>query len=97
MRFIILTALVIIGCENQFDVEETNQGIKPSCQRYQGAYRHTTVACGDYYDEVHVLCDENNNYERGSDCVNPSDILDIVRENKPCASCGCVVENVCAR
>tara|TARA_B100001248_G_C27306024_1_gene419497 strand:+ start:566 stop:856 length:291 start_codon:yes stop_codon:yes gene_type:complete len=96
MKYIIL-ALVVLGCENQFDVEETNQGLKPRCERYQGIYEHTLVSCGDYYDEVFVLCDENNNYERGSNCINPSDILDIVRENRPCSSCGCVVENVCAR
>ena len=94
MRYIILV-LFVIGCGNQFDVEQTNQAPKPRCERYQSAYQYTTISCGDYYNEVFTLCDANNNYERGCDCVNPSDILDIVRENKPCPHCGCIVENVC--
>ena len=96
MRYIVL-ALVMLGCENQFDSVETSQAIQLPCERYQGDYEHTTISCGDYYDEVVVLCDENGNYDRGSDCINPSDVLDIVRENKPCAECGCAVESVCNR
>ena len=95
MKYIVL-ALVVFGC-GDFESVETSQAIQLPCERHQGVYEHTTIRCGDYYDEVVVLCDENNNYDRGNDCINPSDILDIVRENKPCQICGCVVENVCER
>tara|TARA_B100000989_G_scaffold276973_1_gene237588 strand:+ start:10 stop:297 length:288 start_codon:yes stop_codon:yes gene_type:complete len=95
MKYIILV-LIVFGC-GDFESVETSQAIKKPCKRYQGSYDYTSVSCGDYYDEVFILCDENNNYDRGLNCITPSDILDIVRENKPCATCGCVVENVCAR
>ena len=95
VKYIIL-ALALFGCENQFNSTETSQGIELPCERYQGTYKHTTISCGDYYDETVILCDENNNYDRGNNCVNPSDVLDIVRENRPCSRCGCVVSNICS-
>tara|TARA_B100000902_G_scaffold398259_1_gene464435 strand:+ start:1196 stop:1483 length:288 start_codon:yes stop_codon:yes gene_type:complete len=95
MKYIVL-ALIVFGC-GDFESVETSQAIHLPCERHEGAYEHTTIRCGDYYDEVVVLCDENNNYDRGNDCINPADVLDIVRENKPCAHCGCIVESVCNR
>ena len=88
---VLLLALFTVGCG------ETNWGptpVKP-CESYQSNYSYTTIVCGDYYDDVVVLCDENSNYNRGHDCLKMSDVYTIVADNKPCADCGCVTQNVC--
>lgn len=92
MKYIIaLIALISIGCG------ESNWGPTSSepCEMYQENYDHTTIQCGDYFDEVIVLCDENGNYERPLNCITPTEVYDIVAENKPCKDCGCIVQNVC--
>ena len=90
MKYILLL-FMLIGCG------EANWGPSSSepCEKHQGNYLQTTISCGDYYDDVVVLCDDNDNYHRGKHCLGESDINDIVAENKPCRDCGCIVENIC--
>ena len=90
MKLIVL-ALALTGCG------EANWGPQPQepCETYQGNYLHTIISCGDYYDDVMVLCDENSNYDRGAECLKVSDMYDIVADNKPCKDCGCITQNVC--
>ena len=83
MKYIVLM-LALVGCGTEDGV---NWGA--------GNYEHTTIQCGDYYDDVIVLCDENSNYNRGPDCLKMSDLYQVVADNKPCRDCGCVVENIC--
>jgi len=85
------TVFLFFGCG------EANWGpssVKP-CETHQENYQHTTISCGDYFDDVIVLCDANANYNRGPGCLKMSDFYDVVAENKPCSDCGCVVENIC--
>tara|TARA_Y100001937_G_scaffold120934_1_gene178958 strand:+ start:24768 stop:25058 length:291 start_codon:yes stop_codon:yes gene_type:complete len=88
---IVLLALVAIGCG------EANWGPQSQepCETHQENYIHTTIRCGDYYDNIVVKCDENNNYDRGDDCLSMTNFYDIVTENKPCSDCGCVVQDIC--
>ena len=65
------------------------------CEMYQESYSHTNIKCGDYYDDTVVLCDENGNYERPLNCVTPTEVYEIIADNKPCKDCGCVTQNVC--
>ena len=86
-----LLTMLAVGCG------EANWGPNQQepCESYHSNYTHTTIACGDYYNDVIILCDENSNYNRGHDCLKVSDMYSIVAENKPCPDCGCVTQNVC--
>jgi len=90
----ILLAVMLVGCGTEDGVNWGPSNYEP-CETHQGNYEHTTIRCGDYYDDVLVLCDENSNYNRGPDCLKMSDLYQVVADNKPCRDCGCVVENVC--
>ena len=92
MKYVVL-ALALTGC----GCGEANWGPQSQepCETYHSNYLHTMIQCGDYYDDVVVLCDENSNYDRGAECLKVSDMYDIVADNKPCKDCGCVTQNVC--
>lgn len=93
MKYIVLM-LALVGCGTEDGVNWGAGNYEP-CEMHQGNYEHTTIQCGDYYDDIIVLCDENSNYNRGPDCLKMSDLYQVVADNKPCRNCGCVVENVC--
>ena len=89
----IVVVLALLGCgDNGVNWDPSNH---EPCETHQGNYEHTTIRCGDYYDDVIVLCDENSNYNRGADCLKVSDLYEIVADNKPCRDCGCVDQNIC--
>ena len=87
----ILLAIALSGCG---EANWGPQGEEP-CEMYQGNYLHTIIKCGDYYDDLVVLCDENGNYERPLSCVTPTEVYAIIADNKPCKDCGCITQNVC--
>jgi len=92
MKYVVIAvAFLIFGCGEANWAPESPE----PCETYQGNYIHTTIKCGDYYDDTIIMCDENSNYDRGSDCFKKSDFYEIISDNKPCDNCGCVTKNIC--
>ena len=66
MSYKIFGVLLIVGCGNANWAAKS----KPPCETHQVNYEYTTIACGDYYSDAIIICDENNNYYRGIECLN---------------------------